>query len=273
MELWIAFWTALWVGSSRLCHWTVDWLCAAKRKPAKSPTKASQEPAADDAGEQPTTPPKEPAGKPAAPDAPGSALLRWIGLLLAAAVTKALPWTTVITLALTAAWLTTSLLLGYAAAPRADKPAAEQPKDTQEPPAEEPHPSEILTRDHVALLLADVHTEGSGVHLATLAEHLSRTRLVGLPPTPWATRDVRALLARHGVRIRAGVRVPPAGGREGVHREDFPPLPSPAPDTSVVGVVVPGQSNNNNADNTPSYPFEVIDDPDNPARAHVRYPE
>lgn len=266
MELWIAFWTALWVGSSRLCHSTVNWLCAAKR----TPVKPDQEPPADDVGEQPDTPPKkQKAGQPT-PDSSGSALLRWAGLLLAAAVTKGLPWTTVITLALMAAWLITSLVLGYAAAPRTAKPPAEQPT---EPPAEEPHPREILTRDHVALLLSGVYTEGSGVHLATLAEHLSQTRLVGLPPTPWATRDVRALLARHKVRVRAGVRVPPAGGREGVHREDFPPLPPPAPEATVVGDVVPGQSNNNNADNAPSYPFEVVDDPDNPARAHVRYPD
>ncbi len=94
---------------------------------------------------------------------------------------------------------------------------------------------------------------------------------MGLPATPWKTHHVRALLARHGVRVRDGVRVPPKGGREGVHQEDFPPLPPPPLGDPVVGVVVAGQPNNNNVGNTPSRPFRITDDPDNPARHHVHH--
>lgn len=285
MTYWIAFWTALWVGSSRLSHRTVDWLCNASPKPAASPEKptkeqseGAQEDSAGETGEQPEpeageqpkpsrkTPPKPPAKQ----ATEGSALLRWVSLLITAAVAKGLPWTTTIAITLTAAWVLTSLVLGYAAALPAKKPAADPEKEAaQEPAAEAQHPSELLTREHVALLLAEVYTEGSGVHLATLAEHLTRTPLMGLPPVPWETRDVRALMGRHGVRVRPGVRVPPVGGREGVHRDDFPPLPPPPSEPPVVGVVVPGQSNNNNPGT--GHPFTVTDDPDNPARHTVTH--
>lgn len=279
MTHWIAFWTALWVGSEKVTRWAVDWLCNAHPKPAEPATEpAAAEPKATDEepetspGEQQPKPTKKAPPKKAAADTEGSALLRWFGVLAAAFVTKAVPYTTILTASLAAAWVLTALVLGYAAA-LPDK-TAEAPEVSDETPAEQPaaderHPSEILTLDHVALLLAEVYTEGSGVHLAALAEHLTRTPLVGLPATPWATRDVRALLARHHVRVRDGVRVPPKGGREGVHREDFPPLPPAPSGTPLVGVVVPGQSNNNNAGNTP--PFTVTDDPGNPARSHVHH--
>ncbi|MFF4179667.1 hypothetical protein [Streptomyces sp. NPDC001750] len=162
-------------------------------------------------------------------------------------------------------WVLASL---YAKAPAEAEPAEEEGAAA----ADQPHPSETLTRDDVALLLDTVYTEGSGVHLAALAKHLTGAPFMGHPAAPWATRDVRALLARHEVRVRPGVRVPPVGGREGVHRDDFPPLPSPGPDAPVVGDVVAGQSNNNNMGNASTpYPFEVIDDPDNPAAHRVRH--
>jgi hypothetical protein len=273
---WIAFWSALWVGSSRLSHRTVDWLCNASPKPAATPEKPTKEQSEgapeDSAGEQPKPSRKTTPKPPAKQAAEGSALLRWVGLLITAAAAKGLPWTTAIALGLATGWVLTSLVLGYAAALPAKKPAADPEKGaTEEPPAGKPHPAELLTREHVALLLADLYTEGSGVHLATLAEHLTRTPLMGLPATPWATRDVRALLTRHGVRVRDGVRVPPKGGREGVHRDDFPPLPRPPSDPPAVGVVVPGQSNNNNQSN--GYPFTVTDDPENPARHTVLHTE
>ncbi|MET7648356.1 hypothetical protein ABZS83_32990 [Streptomyces sp. NPDC005426] len=284
MTYWIAFWTALWVGSEKITRWTVDWLCNARPAPAQptaKPAAGTEAKAPDEAGTTGTGPeagpgeqqpkPATKGPKPAATDAEGSALLRWFGVLVAAIVTKTLAYTTIITASLAAAWVLTALVLGYAAAlpnPPAET-ADEAPAD--DAPADEPHPSEILTREHVALLLAEVYTEGSGVHLATLAKHLARTPLVGLPPVPWATRDVRALLARHEVRVRDGVRVPPKGGREGVHRDDFPPLPRPPSEPPVVGVVVPGQSNNNNASN--GYPFTVTDDPANPSRHTVHHTE
>ncbi|MFS0697790.1 hypothetical protein [Streptomyces nitrosporeus] len=271
VDRWIAFWTALWVGSSRLTHRTVNWLCNARPKPpAKPAPEPAKEPPADspeagESDEQPKTPGEQPKAK---KKAEGSALLRWAGLLIAAAVAKGLPYTTALAGGLAAAWVLTALVLGYAAALPAKGPAAAPETPAEEAPADARHPRDILTRDHVARLLTDVYTEGSGVHLATLAEHLTCTPLVGLPPAPWKTADVRALLARHEVRVRTGVRVPPKGGREGVHREDFPPLPPTPSGPPVVGVVVPGQSNNNNP-TTSSYVIE--DDPEHPVRHTVRH--
>ncbi|MFE4691734.1 hypothetical protein ACFRH6_16945 [Streptomyces sp. NPDC056749] len=277
MEYWIAFWTAVWVGSSRLTHLTVNWLCnstkpkpaATSEKPAKKPSETPEEaageseeqPEAESAGEHPKATPKTSEKTPATQDAEGSALLRWVGLLIAAAVAKGLPWTTNLALGLVAAWVLTSIALGYIAA-YAERSADEQ---EEEPETAGPDPAETLTRDDVAPLLHGLLKDTGGVHLKALKEALpARPKR-----TPWATRDVRALLARVGIRVRDGVRVPGVGGREGVHRDDVPPLPSPTSGTPLVGVVVPGQSNNNNAGNTPA--FTVTDDPDNPAQAHVHH--
>ncbi|MFF8716175.1 hypothetical protein ACF07T_32790 [Streptomyces sp. NPDC015184] len=157
----------------------------------------------------------------------------------------------------------------------AEKAATTPEEPAEAPPADQPHPSTTMTRDQVAQLLHDVYTEGSGVHLAALAERLDRAWFLGHPPAPWATRDVRALLTRHEVRVRDGVRVPPKGGREGVHRDDFLPLPSIAPEDPVVAVVAAGQSNNNNGNNTSTttqregVTITLTDDETNPARTHV----
>ncbi|MFF1416548.1 hypothetical protein [Streptomyces sp. NPDC058280] len=280
MESWIRFWTALWIGSSAVTRWVVDWLCNAKpasapQKPAGDAGESTEQPEAG-VGEQPKKPKKKPAkgsAKKAAEGAEGSALLRWAGLGITLAVVKATPYTTVAVALAAVTWVLIALALGYAATGPVKPPAGADETSTEpaaeQPPADTRHPRDILTREHVALLLDEVYTEGSGVHLAALAEHLTRTPLVGLPPTPWKTADVRHLLARHEVRVRDGVRVPPKGGREGVHREDFPPLPQPPSDAPVGGVVVPGQSNNNNTDTVP--PFVVVDDPDNPARSRVHH--
>ncbi|WP_228989432.1 hypothetical protein [Streptomyces sp. DH8] len=289
METWIRFWTALWLGSEKLTRRTVDWLCNAK--PPSAPEKLVKEQtkdALDDAeekpedapGEQPQKLRKTAAKEPA--DAEGSALLRWVGLAIILGVTKTTPYTTVAAIIAAAAWVVTALALGYPALPATpntepEQPAADEDDDQEQPggkssePEPKQHPSELLPISYVAVLLSEAYTEGSGVHLATLAEHLSRTPLMGLPATPWRTGDVRALLTRHGVRVRAGVRVPPVGGREGVHRKDFPPLPPAPPEPPVVAGVVAGQRNNNNASNTLARPFRITDDPANPARHHVHH--
>ncbi|MFJ8855257.1 hypothetical protein [Streptomyces sp. NPDC102437] len=285
MDAWLAFWTALWVGSEKITRRLVDWLCNAQPEAAKAPKKpetdtgeSDEQPEPDTGEQQPKAPKKTkktPEKKPA-DQGEGSALLRWCMVMLAAVVAKTLPYTTAITITLAAVWIVTALVLGYAATlPDKPEPAADEQQDTpaEAPPADQPHPSETLTLGDVALLLTTVYTEGSGVHLAALAEHLDRTPYMGHPAAPWATRDVRALLTRHGVRVRDGVRVPPKGGREGVHRDDFPPIPPPDPAPTVVGDVAAGQSNNNNVGNSLSpYPFEVTDDPNNPARSHVHHP-
>ncbi|GGZ51649.1 hypothetical protein [Streptomyces rubiginosohelvolus] len=282
MDAWIRFWTAVWIGSEQLTRRTVRWLCNAKPKPPSAPKKpAEEQPAKDTAKREPeeatgeqAEQPKESAEKGPA-DAEGSALLRWVGLAIVLGVTKATPYTTVAAVIAAAAWVVTALALGYLATmkPQLEPESTDEDADQEQPeeaPADEQHPSELLPLGHVAVLLASLYTEGSGVHLAALASHLSRTPLMGLPATPWKTADVRALLARHGVRIRPGVRVPPAGGREGVHRDDFPPLPPRPSDPPVVGVVVPGQPNNNNVGNT-APPFRITDDPDHPTRHHVHH--
>ncbi|MFE7752149.1 hypothetical protein [Streptomyces sp. NPDC057428] len=280
MTYWIAFWTALWVGWSRLSRWTVDWLCNANPKPTTVPEKpvkeqpdAPQNSAGEteekpeaEAGEQ-TKPPRQTAEKkpPTKQATEGSAPLRWASLLIAAAVAKGLPWTTTIAITLATAWALTALALGYAAALSAKKPTADQQKEGTE--QTRPDPADTLTRDDIAPLMHGLLQESGGVHLKALAEVLpARPKRA-----PWATRDVRALLARLDIRVRAGVRVPGESGREGVHRTDVPPLPSPTSKTPLVGVVVPGQSNNNNANNTPGY--VITDDPDNPSRHTVLHPE
>ncbi|SNB89899.1 hypothetical protein SAMN02745831_06193 [Streptomyces sp. PgraA7] len=276
METWIRFWTALWVGSEQLTRRTVNWLCNAQPPSAGAPKKPVKEQPEEAPGEQ-AEKPKETAPKGPA-DAEGSALLRWVGLAIALGVTKATPYTTVAAAIAAAAWVVTALALGWPTTKPQPEPQPEstaedddQEQPEEEAPADERHPSELLPLSYVAVLLNDAYTEGSGVHLATLAARLTVTPLMGLPATPWKTAHVRALLTRHGVRVRPGVRVPPTGGREGVHQKDFPPLPPTPSGPPVVAGVVAGQPNNNNASNTPSRPFRITDDPDNPARHHVHH--
>ncbi|MFJ8760818.1 hypothetical protein [Streptomyces cyaneofuscatus] len=274
MTHWIRFWTAVWLGWTILARRAIDLiLCTGPY--AK---KASPKPAKAKEGEaQPGEPPAKETGPDEDDDSSVGARLIMLGV--ACGFTYGLPWTGYILTAAAVAWTLTALVLGYIATMPPEQEDEQQPEEladdeqkpdeAEEPPADTRHPSELLPFGHVAVVLAEAYTEGSGVHLATLAERLSRTPLMGLPATRWETRDVRVLLTRHGVRVRDGVRVPPKGGREGVHRDDFPPLPPPPSAPPVVGVVVPGQSNNNNPH---TYPFEVVDDPADPARSHVRHP-
>ncbi|WP_299542054.1 hypothetical protein [uncultured Streptomyces sp.] len=254
MVRWIAFWTAVWVGWGRLSRWTVDWLCNTKpASPEPAKEEAASAAATGESDEQPETEPGEqpstPAPKRTRAAADGSAALRWAGLLLTALAVKALPETTTITLGAGAAWVLAAIALGYAAA-RSAKQAAVASDAAAEAEEAQPHPSQTMTLDQVAQVLHAVYTEGSGVHLAALADHLITDPPEGVPRAPWKSADVRTLMGRHGVRVRSGVRVPPIGGREGVHQQDFPPLPSPAPSDPPVAVVAPGQGANNNTNNT-----------------------
>ncbi|WP_381802150.1 hypothetical protein [Streptomyces niveus] len=144
-------------------------------------------------------------------------------------------------LGFSAAWTVTALALGYLALTPEDEEPADGDQEPEQPDEETPHPSETPALDQVAQLLHDTYTEGSGVHLATLRGHLNGHPIGGLPAARWEPRDVRALLTRHAVRVRPDVRVPPVGGREGVHRADFPPLVSPDPDPAPEDVVAAGQ--------------------------------
>ncbi|MGA5472545.1 hypothetical protein ACPCUK_27700 [Streptomyces arboris] len=282
MNHWIRFWTAMWLGWTILARHAIDLiLCTGPH--AKSPPPKPAKNTAKDGEEQPgETSAKE--GRPDEDDDSDSSVgARLTMLSVALGFTYGLPWTAHILTAAAITWTLTALVLGYLAtmppedAQQQEDQAAEddqehgQAEATEEAPTDTRHPSEILPLGHVAVLLTEAYTEGSGVHLAHLAERLSGTPLMGLPATRWETRDVRALLTRHGIRVKAGVRVPPLGVREGVHQKDFPPLPPPPLGEPAVAVVVPGQSNNNPGNTGPAYPFEVVDDPVNPARARVRF--
>jgi hypothetical protein len=139
-------------------------------------------------------------------------------------------------------------------------------------PADDESDPQHTTPDETALasLLHQLADGTRGLHLTTLADEL-RTHY---PAQQWRTRDVRALLAEHGVRVRDGVRLPGTGVREGVHRDDLPPLPRatehPAgPDETA------GQDSNNNSNNSRTTRFPggvvVVSTPDdaNPHRTHV----
>ncbi|MFJ2174352.1 hypothetical protein ACIOHE_15740 [Streptomyces sp. NPDC087851] len=280
MEHWIGFWTALWIGSARISRRLIDWLFGVPR-PAKPGPKSTAGQAAkpevpkskEESGTQPEPREQAPAKakKPKSEEAAGgSVALRFVSLALAAGFIKGLPYTTLIAEALAVVWLLLALVLGYAAAPAT--PAKTPKPDASEPSAEAaseapPHPSETLSPEYVTALLHTVYTTGSGVHLATLAEHLAR----GLPGTSWRTKDVRSLLARVGVptkAVRAGATGSPL---EGVHKAHFPPLPEAAPE----GVVAAGQTANNNTNNDPEGEtregFSILKDPGHPSRHDVQH--
>lgn len=209
----------------------------------------------------------------------GGVALRLLGVGLAAGFIKGLPWTTYLLGGLAQAWLLTAVYLGLRL-PDPTKPATDKSKepagDTTERPdgegaqtegADEPtgegeqaaaqqreQPSRALVVEALHGLLQDT----GGVHLQALAK--------ALPHGPWQTRDVRSLLASHSIRVRDGVRVPGVGPREGVHRDDVPPLPSPDADPTPGADVAAGQSNNNNGNNTRA---EFVQDDTNPNRWHV----
>ncbi|MFF2522447.1 hypothetical protein [Streptomyces liangshanensis] len=232
MATWITFWTALWIGSGTIWTRVQRWILG--------PGRHAQQPA--EPGEGSETQTAEAGG--------GRPLLGLLCTGLIAGFVYGLPYTQTILVSLAGAWLVTAPVLGAADAyaqeaatdDDEDQDQEDGADDEDDVPDDAPHPSQTLSAGYVAALLQTAYTEGSGVHLATLSEYLTRDH----PGTTWATRDVRALLTRTGVRHRAGVRVPPIGGREGVHRDDFPPLPPTDPEPPVVADVAAGQSNNNN---------------------------
>jgi hypothetical protein len=93
-------------------------------------------------------------------------------------------------------------------------------------------------------LLHDL-AQGGNVHLVTVREQLAEET-----ERPWSAREVSALCHAAGITTKT-VRVPGArpAVTTGIHRDDLPPLPSPA-SGAPVGVVAAGQSGNNNSNNT-----------------------
>jgi len=132
---------------------------------------------------------------------------------------------------LLAAWCLTAWVAGRDAAD-----ATEEPEEAEE--QDGPDPADM----------ADVVRElgtGTGVLLTRLRDQL----LEEYEGRGWTTKDVRALLAEAGVRVREGVRVTGAGNGPGVHREDIPRPLSPTTPPGPAGVVAAGQDANANANN------------------------
>ncbi|MBM9621015.1 hypothetical protein [Streptomyces zhihengii] len=190
---------------------------------------------------------------------------RLTGLILGAGVILGLPYTWRI-LGLTAAlWLALAIVLGR----RVTTSSKPKEKDKEQPAKAPKRTVADLTREETVTALHTLLKPSGGVQLKTLGDHLAK----GLGAGPVRTREVRALLTRHGIRHRAGVRVPGESGREGVHRDDVPPLSSPAPGASLEGVVVAGQGNNNNGNNASDHAagegLSITQDTANPSRWHV----
>ncbi|HCA86359.1 MAG TPA: hypothetical protein DEQ61_13165 [Streptomyces sp.] len=116
-----------------------------------------------------------------------------------------------------------------------EQAAGEQPKPKE---GGKQHPATSLDREQVADVLHSLLGASGGVHLTALA--------TALPKPLMPTREVRALLARHSIRVRAGVRAPGVGVREGVHRTDIPTPSPPTSEAAPIGRCSAGQSNNNN---------------------------
>ncbi|MFD5467046.1 hypothetical protein ACFWIQ_30110 [Kitasatospora sp. NPDC127059] len=124
-------------------------------------------------------------------------------------------------------------------------------------------PTPADARRAVALLGA----AGTHVALTAVTAHLAAEH----PLWKRSGRAVRGLLQEAGVEVRGGVRVEGVSV-PGIHHDDVPPLPSPSESTPS-GVVVAGQSNNNNANNAAEWStregFVMRADPGNPARTIV----
>ncbi|MEU6340267.1 hypothetical protein ABZ883_04860 [Streptomyces sp. NPDC046977] len=207
------------------------------------------------------------------------------GVVVLTLVVNGLPFTGHIVGASAVAWILTAIVLGLReplpdlsklrrgkAAPTGDqaKGPGESSGEQPEQPAGEQQPAPLpdLSHDELGEYLRALLGPSGGVHLAALAKALS-----GVTGRAWETRDVRAQLARVGIRVRAGVRAPGVGVREGVHRRDIPPAPPPDQETAPDGDVVAGQPGNNNTGNTSRLvggewmTFE--EDPDNPHRTII----
>lgn len=157
------------------------------------------------------------------------------------------------------------------AAYRAGDPDAEQPKAEPEPAEEseagpvneeadpDDEPPATLDRDGLTELLHELLGERGGVHLSVLRTALRKH----VPGLGWDRAEALALLADAGVRVRPGVRDAGDEVREGVHRDDVPPLPSPAwtdPCPPVVAAADLALGNNNNGNNAPAALPVVVDE-------------
>jgi len=169
----------------------------------------------------------------------------------------------------------------------ATKAVKDSPVKTVEAPGEEPQAPlddglpEVSPSQFLALLY-DVLGAAKGVHLRTLSAALT-IRYGGA----WEIADVRRLCEAAEVAVTPTVRAPGGKPTVGVYRADLPPLPRPLPEGAVVGGesgVRPATTFSTTppttaAPTTATTPTETrhgglrviaTDDPDNPARTHVR---
>ncbi|MER5882702.1 hypothetical protein ABT160_02620 [Streptomyces sp. NPDC001941] len=159
----------------------------------------------------------------------GGPLPRLLALVLAAGFAVGLPVTTALAWLTVAAWLTTSVVLGYRSPSDAAKRLLDDPDEATEKDAPA---APAIGPEQLAVAL---HAVGSPhAHLSALATHLKIT--------PGALREA---LTAASIPISGGVRM---GGAvsTGVKKDHFPALPTD-PGDGVVAAVVPGESNNNNA--------------------------
>ncbi|RPE33742.1 hypothetical protein [Kitasatospora cineracea] len=177
-------------------------------------------------------------------------------------------------------WWIAALVHAPSAAEAADEETTEEAPETgegqdeEEPapvPCQEPTPvTPGITSPTAAdarLAVALLGAAGTHVALTAVTAHLAAEH----PRWKRSGKAVRALLQEARVEVRGGVRVDGVSV-PGIHRDDVPPLPSPSEGTPHP-VVVAGQSNNNNANNTQTWStregFVLQADPDNPARTIV----
>lgn len=90
-------------------------------------------------------------------------------------------------------------------------------------PAKSEAGADGLDRDDVVELLWELTGDRRGVHLATIAEQLTRETA----DRNWSVADVRKLLKAVEIPTRHSVRVSGIGVAVGVHRQDLPGSPSP----------------------------------------------
>lgn len=215
---------------------------------------------------------KTPAGR--AVRAALALLLAWLAVRAASRFARGHPWR----IAFLTAWWCWAAWRAWRSGPRTpiSSAAAEPEREVLDEASPTVSPEEFLR------LVRQAIGDARGVHLITLVERLTETH----PGRPWDTSDVRSLAAAAEVPVRPVVRAPGRGPTVGIHRDDLPPLPDPAPidpQGSDVAVVVAGQEATTTpttpAPTTPTTPevaggeewFEVIDDPANDRRALVKW--
>jgi hypothetical protein len=142
------------------------------------------------------------------------------------------------------------------------------------PPAAPDEPEE----DFFVALVWDVLGGSPAVHLTTLARHLAEAT-----GQEWTPDRVRAACRTLSIPVRPKVR--DLGGdrvSSGLHRDDLPPLPQPLPEgaSEPVGAATPqvtAATPHGNATaptrtvrRVGDLRITAVDDPNNPARTHVR---